>query len=97
MLYSSNFLRSGLFETYTNPPDAEIVQDHTPHYLSQVSAPFEPCKHDMDSYTNSFSQVLGDFTNSTQIESMSNHIKKYRKFDRLDSIINEKADNKRRN
>ena len=32
----------GFLETYTNPPDAEIVQDHTPHYLSQVSAPFEP-------------------------------------------------------
>ena len=87
----------GFLGTYTNPPDAEIVQDHTPQHLSQVSATFETCKHDIDSYTNSFSQGLRDFTNSTQMESISNHVKKYRKFDRLNSIINEKADNKRRN
>ena len=65
----------GFSETYTNPPDAEIVQDHIPHYLSQVSATFETCKHDIDSYTNLLSSVLGDFTNSNQPESVFNHIK----------------------
>ena len=44
----------GFLGTYTNPPDAEIVQDHTPQHLSQVSATFETYQHDIDSYTNSF-------------------------------------------
>ena len=65
----------GFSETYPDPPDAETVQVRIPHYLSQVSATFETCQHDIDSYTNLLSSVLGDFTNSTQPESVSNHIK----------------------
>ena len=81
----------GFFGTFINLPGAETVQDHIPHYLSQVAAKFEICHQDIDSYTNSPSQVLREFTNSTQMESKSNHIKKYREFDRPNSIINEKT------